>query len=166
MKKVKLNKLVEVIVLYCNVNGLRISPLKLQKIVYYIQAWHIVKFNKNTLFDELPEAWVNGPVYRSIYDDFKVDFFRSDDISLNIKGDLGGNLSQKVELLKLTNKQEGILFSVLKFYAPKDAGSLVLKTHSDKPWNDARKDLKPFERSRKTISVESMHSFYSAISNK
>ena len=51
--------------------GVSISPLKLQKLLYYIQAWHMVYFDKQSLFDEEPEAWVNGPVYRQIYDEFK-----------------------------------------------------------------------------------------------
>ena len=48
--------------------GLTVSPLKLQKILYYEQAWHMVGFGReNQLFDCAPQAWVNGPVYPVIY---------------------------------------------------------------------------------------------------
>lgn len=45
------------------VKGLSVSPLKLQKILYYQQAWHMVAFGRReTLLNSLPHAWVNGPV--------------------------------------------------------------------------------------------------------
>ena len=63
---IDINKVMQITILYCQINGYTINPLKLQKLLYFIQAWHIALFEKNTLWEELPEAWVNGPVYRSI----------------------------------------------------------------------------------------------------
>ncbi len=37
------------------------SAMKLQKLIYYSQAWHLVWEDK-ALFDEEIEAWANGPV--------------------------------------------------------------------------------------------------------
>ena len=52
--------------------GLSISPLKLQKLLYYIQAWFMVFYGRdNTLFRDVPQAWVNGPVYPAIYHIYK-----------------------------------------------------------------------------------------------
>lgn len=162
MKTVDIKDLVKVVVLYCNLNGLSISPLKLQKILYYIQAWHIAKFDKAPLFDELPEAWVNGPVYRSVYDLLKPKFFRNDSIERKIEKSVGQDFDDALGDLDLTEEQKSVLNSVLKFYCPKDNGTLVLKTHSDDPWNEAREGLGPFERSTNHISVDSMYNFYSA----
>ena len=167
MKQVNLNKLVEVVVLYCKANGLRISPLKLQKILYYIQSWHLANFDGDNLFDELPQAWVNGPVYRSVYNQFKDSFYRNDDIPF----DLGGKnaedlLNNKIQSLGINKKQIGVINSVLKFYAPQDEGTLVLKTHADKPWNKARKGLEPFERSTNIIKEKWMCDFYGAMLDK
>ena len=51
--------------------GLSLSPLKLQKLLYYEQAWSMVFFGREqTLFAEAPQAWVNGPVYPSVYQAF------------------------------------------------------------------------------------------------
>jgi len=47
-----------------------LSHLKLQKLLYYIQSWHLVFFDKK-LFDDDFQAWVHGPVSRKIYDTFK-----------------------------------------------------------------------------------------------
>ncbi len=49
--------------------GDTISPLKLQKLIYYAQAWHLVHFDK-TLFKDKIEAWSHGPVVPAIYERF------------------------------------------------------------------------------------------------
>ncbi|MCY4305991.1 MAG: DUF4065 domain-containing protein [Aestuariivita sp.] len=44
----------------------RCDQLKLQKLVYYAQAWYLANFNK-PLFSEDIEAWPHGPVVRDLY---------------------------------------------------------------------------------------------------
>src|SRR6266542_264970 len=39
---------------------------KLQKLIYYSQAWHAV-WDEEPLFREKIEAWSNGPVIRALY---------------------------------------------------------------------------------------------------
>ena len=52
--------------------GLSVSPLKLQKVLYYVQSWNMVIFGRDkTLFPQAPQAWVNGPVYPEIYYEYK-----------------------------------------------------------------------------------------------
>lgn len=48
----------------------QISPMKLQKLIYYAHAWHLAIKDK-PLIEENIEAWSWGPVVRSIYLDFK-----------------------------------------------------------------------------------------------
>ena len=49
-----------------------VSPLKLQKLLYYAQSWSMVFFGrKECLFADVPQAWVNGPVYPTIYEMWK-----------------------------------------------------------------------------------------------
>ena len=43
------------------------STWKLQKLVYYSQAWHLA-WDGTPLFDEPIQAWANGPVVRKLYD--------------------------------------------------------------------------------------------------
>jgi uncharacterized phage-associated protein len=47
-----------------------LNVLKLQKLLYYVQAWHLAFFGK-PLFEGHFQAWVHGPVNREIYDRFK-----------------------------------------------------------------------------------------------
>jgi uncharacterized phage-associated protein len=47
-----------------------ISPLKLQKLVYYAHGWNLA-LTGEPLIDELIEAWEYGPVIPSLYHEFK-----------------------------------------------------------------------------------------------
>ena len=53
--------------------GESITTLKLQKLVYYSQAWHLV-WDEEPLFSERIEAWANGPVVRELYRVHRGDF--------------------------------------------------------------------------------------------
>jgi len=48
-----------------------ISNLKLQKLVYYAQGYHLALFD-SPLFDEPIKAWTHGPVIPDLYHTFKV----------------------------------------------------------------------------------------------
>ncbi|MER2250664.1 type II toxin-antitoxin system antitoxin SocA domain-containing protein [Methylorubrum podarium] len=48
----------------------RIDPLKLQKLLFYAQAWWLA-YNHSELFDEEIYAWPWGPVVPSIYSQFR-----------------------------------------------------------------------------------------------
>jgi uncharacterized phage-associated protein len=43
----------------------RMTAMKLQKLVYYSQAWSVV-WDERPLFPEKIEAWANGPVVRDL----------------------------------------------------------------------------------------------------
>ncbi|SDH81007.1 Panacea domain-containing protein [Winogradskyella thalassocola] len=140
-----------------------ISPLKLQKLLYYVQVWNIIKFDKYTLFDELPEAWVNGPVYRSVYNTFKDKFFRNDNFKYNFdEVKLSEEISQKLKELSLSEDQQKLLFAVLDSYGVMSDEKLVFLTHKESPWNEAREGLSPIERSTNTITVDSIYNYYTA----
>jgi uncharacterized phage-associated protein len=47
-----------------------ITHLKLQKLVYYAQAWYLA-MQARPLFDNAIEAWAHGPVCREVYGRFR-----------------------------------------------------------------------------------------------
>lgn len=163
-----LEKLSQYVTIYCTYNGISINPLKLQKLLYYVQAWSLVKLDKKPLFEDLPEAWVNGPVYRSIYNIHRDLFYRDQDFKYVPKDDVSIDdvFQQCYNGLELDNSQKLILDAVLKAYAPQTHDKLVYMTHSEAPWNEARKGLAPMERSTNPISLESMYEYYSNITRK
>ena len=127
-----------------------ISAMKLQKLVYYCQAWSLV-WDENFLFEEDFEAWSNGPVIPILYDRhrglFKVDS--------SIVSD--GNVS------KITDVQKETIDKVLDFYGNKTAQWLSNLSHNELPWQNARGDLEPMAISTAVISKGAMEEYYSSI---
>ena len=149
------------VILFCQNMGVTITPLKLQKILYYIQAWHIAKFEKESLFDTLPEAWVNGPVYRQIYNQYKGSFFKNANIQATLDEDgLAQALMAKQSEMDLDEKQLTLVNAVLDAYSKLSDERLVLMTHSEDPWTEIRKNLSPIERSDKKLSVDTIYNYF------
>lgn len=149
--------------------GASISPLKLQKLLYYIQAWHMVYFNHNSLFSTEPEAWVNGPAYRVIYDEYKsvgiYDQITPAFFNLTFKT-LGDEVKKLHDEMDLQDEQWNFLEAIYKHYGTMGHDRLVMLTHSEKPWNEARKGLSPIEYSDNKISLELMYSYYKGLLEK
>lgn len=65
--------------------NVEISPMKLQKLIYFLYK-NYLKMTNERLFSELFEAWQYGPVLISVYDEFKsfgsrpIDRFARDSI--------------------------------------------------------------------------------------
>jgi uncharacterized phage-associated protein len=147
-------------VAYCNQAGVSINSYKLQKLLYYAQAWYLVYFDKKMLFDERPQAWVNGPVYQTVYNHFK----RKGRADQNIQ--IMGSLTEYSDKLNMTEEQKEFLHSLLAHYALMSHEQLIILTHKESPWNEARKGLDIFEPSQKEISIESMYAFYAKVRAK
>ncbi|WP_195531771.1 Panacea domain-containing protein [Bacteroides finegoldii] len=154
----RIKDIAEFTLLYFLENGISICPLKLQKILYYIQAWHMVYFDKALLFDDKPEAWVNGPVYRSIYNQFKhigiYDQITNDNVDLKL------SLKEMKEKLMLDDDQESFLEAIYCNYGTMSHDKLVFLTHSEKPWSEKREGLSPFDYSDEELSIDTMYSYY------
>lgn len=62
--------LANTIVQFAMQENIELSPMKLQKIIYFIYKDYLQK-NNVPLFSDRFEAWRYGPVVRSVYDEFK-----------------------------------------------------------------------------------------------
>lgn len=51
-------------------DGAPLSPMKLQKLVYYAEGWNLA-YTGESLIDETIQAWQYGPVIPSLYHEFK-----------------------------------------------------------------------------------------------
>lgn len=122
------------------------TAMKLQKLVYYSQAWSLV-WDEEPLFKERIEAWVNGPVLPSLYQHHRGMFKVAD----WPQGDPN----------TLTPKQQETVDSVLKFYGEKSSQWLSDLTHQEAPWLQARKGLEPGDPGRREISHAAMAEYYS-----
>ncbi len=45
----------------------QMTAMKLQKLAYYVQSWHLVRHGRPAFADPI-EAWADGPVVRRLFD--------------------------------------------------------------------------------------------------
>ena len=146
---------------YLNGKGVTVSPKKLQKLVYYVEAWHLVHFESN-LIDENFEAWVHGPVVPELYQDLK-KFGYNDIKIINDELDSSEKRIQKVATDNdLSENQLELIYSVLNKYGTLSSFELEMLTHSELPWIEAREGVPPHERCTTIIPKNRMKEFYSA----
>jgi uncharacterized phage-associated protein len=125
-----------------------LTAWKLQKLVYYCQAWALV-WDEKPLFKEKILAWANGPVVKELYNQHKGLFY--------VKEMPKGNLKH------LSSNQKDTIDHVLKAYGDKTAQWLSDLTHLEEPWIEARKGLGPGERGKAEIQLSTMHEYYSTV---
>lgn len=101
-----------------------ISNLKLQKVLYFIQAQFLVNQNR-PCFKERIEAWSFGPVVPQVYYEYK--FFGSADINY---------LTNKVQETT-SSEDEKLIKSIVDECSDYSASQLVRITHNQAPWKDA-----------------------------
>ena len=130
-----------------------ITAMKLQKLVYYCQAWSIV-WDSKPLYKENIEAWVNGPVVRELYKKHKGMYEIKKDSSIANLGDTS----------KLNENQKETIDAVIKYYGDRSSQWLSDLTHKEDPWRKAREGLLDGERGNRIISLASLEEYYSSLS--
>lgn len=97
-----------------------LTNLKLQKLLYYEQGFHLAYFGTQ-LFEENIEAWQYGPVVPDVYNYFKK---------------YGKNVIEPEECgIQISDKEECALFDeVYSVYGKYSAFGLMNMTHSESPW--------------------------------
>ena len=126
----------------------KMTTMKLQKLIYYCQAWSLV-WDEKSLFPEKIEAWANGPVVVDIYEKHKGKFEV-------IKWRYGDSS-------KLTQKQKNTIKAVLDFYGGKSSQWLSDLTHREEPWKSTRRGLMPGQRGDREITHASMFEYYDSL---
>jgi len=133
-------------------HGDPVTNLKLQKLLYYGQAWHLV-LHDEPLFNEDFEAWVYGPVIPSVYRAFKefgaAPLIASSDQPLDFDEDTEAHLLETMEV-----------FGGYSSY------QLEMMTHREAPWINARGGIPVDAPSQAVISKQAMHEFYSALNDE
>jgi uncharacterized phage-associated protein len=123
-------------------SGELITNLKLQKLLYYAQGYYLALFGEPLFADEI-SAWPNGPVVKSVYEEFK-DF-----------GDKPIPVIEKVP--KLPDQATEVLRNVLQSHGQYSAWKLRDMTHKELPYLAAAK------HQHHTISPERMQDYFRAV---
>ena len=129
-----------------------LSNLKLQKLLYYSQAWHLA-FTDTKLFDGKFQAWVHGPVNRQVYERFKDTKFLYSPINLS-------DINEPDFIKAIDENAAAHISSVLDVYAPFSATDLEIMTHREEPWVRARHGYSPTERCDVEIDETIMREYY------
>lgn len=128
------------------------SAMKLQKLLYYAQAWSLV-WDEAQLFREPIRAWADGPVVRALWQHHRGAFTLSPPWPY---GDAD----------KLSFNEKGTVDVILRYYGDKDGQWLSDLTHSERPWIEAREGLGPGERGNRVIDLKVMADYYGSIRGK
>jgi uncharacterized phage-associated protein len=122
-----------------------ITALKLQKLVYYAQAWHLADTGA-PLFDEAIEAWRDGPVVRALFAQHQ-GWRTIDDWT-----------SGRAE--RVPPQGASVISRVVRSYGALDAETLGELTHREMPWRATRFGLGDEERSNRVIDLRLIATFY------
>ena len=99
--------------------GELMSNMKLQKMLYYQQGYHLALFD-DPLFEDDFEAWMYGPAVPIVYEYYEMN---------------GNNgIQPQKTAIKLTNKEEALFYEVYRIYGIYSAIGLMNLSQSEKPW--------------------------------
>lgn len=134
------NKLLEI----ADRNGDLITNLKLQKLLYYAQAYYMVNNNGEKLFDDDIQAWEYGPVVPAVYQQYKkYNSFPIDYKKVKGKG------------CRFTANQLEYLNDFASEYFRYSATELVTRTHIEQPWQSAASKGR-----NSAINTKEMYEYY------
>lgn len=131
------------IIQYCNDHNMSVSNLKLQKLLYFVQAEFLVNTNKPCFFEEIG-AWDFGPVVPEVYHYFKI--YGSSSIPCRGRG----------FLVMILPEDQNRINAMVNVCAKYSAAQLVDFTHKQTPWIKA---YAPYKSN--IISKRSIKDFFS-----
>jgi uncharacterized phage-associated protein len=141
-------KVADFLLTECREQGEVLTNLKLQKLLYYSQAWFLA-LNDRALFEEDFQAWAHGPVLPSQYHRFKEYAWRPLTVEVDVP-DISGEIGEH-------------LTAIIEEFGTETAVALELMTHRETPWIEARDDLPSGAISAAPISKDSMKDYYRSL---
>lgn len=130
-----------------------ITPLSLQKVLYYVQGFHFA-FYRSLLFTEECEAWVHGPVYPEVYGRYKCYCFDPID-----------KVNEPDDFL-LSSEEKILLDSIIRHVCCYSGKTLESFTHTETPWVTARGGLAAGANSDVIIQKEAIGKYFSSVKEK
>lgn len=150
MAELPAEQVAQFMIAFSHEHGDPISNLKLQKLLYYAQAWFLA-LKDRPLFDERIEAWAHGPVVPPVYGQFKKWTWQPIDNDARVP-ELAAPIREHLE-------------EVMDVYGDMSANQLEKLTHSEDPWRIARGNLPADAASNAVIPLDAMKTFYRARAN-
>jgi uncharacterized phage-associated protein len=126
----------------------RLGPMdtwRLQKLVYYAQAWHLAK-HRTPLFDAEIQAWAKGPVARALYE--------------RHQGAFGVYSWPSGDSRRLGSRAHDVISWVIEQYGNLSGGELSRLSHAEAPWRLTRGGLPENAPSSAVIDHVLMRDYY------
>lgn len=124
------------------------TAMKLQKLAYYSQAWHIA-WRDDVLFPNRIEAWADGPVCPDLFAHHR-GYFRVSKLRRGAAANLTPDQCDSVD-------------RVLVFYGDKSPQWLSDLTHMEDPWKDARGGVPDRAPSSAEITPQALGTYYASL---
>lgn len=125
-------------------SGEIITHLKVQKLVYYADAWFLANFDR-PLINEHMQAWAHGPVSAAVYNKYRGKGF---------------DALPPERAAALPDDLIPFLQAIQNEYGQFTAKRLEQMTHDEDPWRIARGNLPPEARCTQPIDKLLMRNFY------
>lgn len=133
------------------------SHLKMQKLLFYCDAYHLAYFDCELITDKF-EAWVHGPVSRIVYNSFKDKSVLYADLYFNQNE--ADNPDE--DFNRLLSSQSQLVTEILDNLSQWSDIDLETSTHKEKPWIEARKGYALGDKCSVEISKETTRLYYKA----
>lgn len=134
-----------------------VTPLMLQKILYFIQGIYSVLYGQ-PIFMEDCRAWIHGPVYPEVYDLFR-------DFKYNPIDDARFALLEGTADM-LTDGEKKAVDLVVNTFGMYGGKVLERITHNETPWTEARKGYGDSIPSNEIVLKASIMKYYKAVNAK
>lgn len=134
-----------------------VTPLMLQKLLYYIQGVHLALYG-TPIFTEDCRAWIHGPVYPDVYELFR-------EFSYNPIDDARFALLEGTTE-SLTEEEKRVIDLVINTFGMYGGRVLENITHKETPWIEARKGYDDTIPSNVLLSKERIMKYFVLINQK
>ena len=132
------------------------SNKKIQKLCYYAEAWSLTLLDQDIANHSEFEAWVHGPVNRTLYQAFKG--YGWHELKITNREEVMARMKKL-----FTPERIEVLEAVWDTYGEYGADQLEALTHTERPWLEQRVGLGKFESSHSIISATTMKEYYNSI---
>ncbi|MDS1617147.1 type II toxin-antitoxin system antitoxin SocA domain-containing protein [Escherichia coli] len=146
-----LNSVADYLLCFAQEHGDVMTPLKLQKLVFYADAWYMALNDDQELIPNQFEAWVHGPVARELYIRFADYKWRA--------------IDEEIERPELPEDVVSHLDETYKVFGGFSAYELEQLTHQEKPWLLVREGVPEGEPCRNLIDKKVTADFYRSMAS-
>ncbi|HEY2839781.1 MAG TPA: type II toxin-antitoxin system antitoxin SocA domain-containing protein [Pirellulales bacterium] len=131
----------------CNRYGDVVTNLRLQKLLYYAQAWYLAIYGA-PLFQEEFEAWPNGPMQPLVFGKYRHFGSRPIDAPAGVA--------------RLPKQEEKHIADLLQSYGRLSGFEIEQLSREETPWRESRLGLSDEEPSNRVILKNAIKRYYKA----